>query len=42
VSKWSGTRKHLEEHRPQFYEVLTRIEAHPKLAPVLAQNWPKT
>ena len=41
VSKWSGTRKHLEEHRPRFYETLMRIEAHPKLAPVFAQHWPK-
>ena len=42
VSKWAGTRKHLEEHRPQFYQTLMRIEAHPKLAPVFAQHWPKT
>jgi GST-like protein len=42
VSKWSGARKHLEQQRPQFYETLMRIEAHPKLAPVFAQHWPKT
>jgi GST-like protein len=42
VSKWSGTRKHLEEHRPAFYATLMRIEAHPKVAPVFAQHWPKS
>ena len=40
VSKWSGTRKHLEKARPAFYEALMRIEAHPKVAPVFAQHWP--
>ena len=42
VSKWSGTRKHVEEHRPDFHAALTRIEAHPKVAAVFAQHWPKT
>jgi GST-like protein len=41
VSKWSGARKHLEEHRPVFYAALMRIEAHPKVAAVFAQHWPK-
>jgi GST-like protein len=41
VSKWSGTRKHLEKARPAFYETLMRIEAHPKVAPVFAQHWEK-
>jgi GST-like protein len=41
VSKWSGTRKHLQEHRPAFYAVLMRIESHPKVAAVFAQHWPK-
>jgi GST-like protein len=41
VSRWSGTRKHLEEHRPAFYATLMRIEAHPKVAAVFAQHWPK-
>ena len=40
VSKWSGTRKHLEKARPAFYETLMRIEAHPKVAQVFAQHWP--
>jgi GST-like protein len=40
VSKWSGSRKHLQQARPAFYETLMRIEAHPKVAPVFAQHWP--
>jgi GST-like protein len=39
VSKWSGTRKHVEQHRPQFHAALLRIDAHPKVAPVFAQHW---
>ena len=39
VSKWSGARKHLEEHRPGFYATLQRIEAHPKVAAVFARHW---
>jgi GST-like protein len=41
VSKWSGSRKHLEKMRPAFYETLMRIEVHPKVAPVFAQHWEK-
>jgi GST-like protein len=41
VSKWSGSRKHLEKARPEFYATLMRIEAHPKVAPVFAQHWDK-
>jgi len=40
VSKWSGSRKHLEKVRPAFYATLMRIEAHPKVAQVFAQHWP--
>jgi GST-like protein len=42
VSKWSGTRKHLEAHRRELYATLLRVEAHPKVAAVFAQHWPKT
>jgi GST-like protein len=42
VSKWSGTRKHLEEHRPDFHAALMRIEAHPKVAAMFAQHWPES
>ena len=40
VSKWSGSRPHLQQARPAFHETLLRIEAHPKVAPVFAQHWP--
>jgi GST-like protein len=40
VSRWSGTRKHLEVTRPAFHELLMRIEAHPEVAPVIARHWP--
>lgn len=40
VSKWSGSRAHLRQARPAFHEMLLRIEAHPKVAPVFAQHWP--
>ena len=40
VSKWSGSRKHLERHRPAFYETLLHIEAHPDVAPIFARHWP--
>jgi len=40
VSKWSGSRKHLQQARPAFHETLLRIEAHPKVAAVFAQHWP--
>jgi GST-like protein len=42
VSKWSGTRQHLAEHRPSFHEALAAIEAHPAVAPVFARHWPRT
>jgi len=40
VSKWSGSRQHLEHHRPAFHDALMRIEGHPDVAPVFARNWP--
>ena len=40
VSKWSGARAHVAQHRPQFHEALQRIDAHPKVAPVFARHWP--
>jgi GST-like protein len=41
VSKWSGSRQHLERHRPALYETLLRVEAHPGVAAVFARHWPK-
>ena len=40
VSKWSGSRPHLEAQRPAFYATLLRTEAHPKVAAVFKQHWP--
>ena len=39
VSRWSGTRAHLANHRPAFLDLLKRIEAHPHLQPVLARHF---
>jgi GST-like protein len=41
VSKWSGSRAHLQQARPAFHATLLRIEAQPQVAPVFAQHWPK-
>ena len=40
VSKWAGSRPHLQQARPAFYETLLRIEAQPAVAPVFARHWP--
>lgn len=42
VSRWSGARAHLREHRPHWYPVLERIEQHPEVAAVFARHWPTT
>jgi GST-like protein len=42
VSRWSGTRAHLELQRPEFHAVLMRIEAEPQVAAAFTQHWPKT
>ena len=39
VSRWGGTRKHLQQHRPEFFELLQRIDTHPSLAPVFRRHW---
>lgn len=40
VSKWSGARQHLASARPALTATLARIEADPRVAPVLARHWP--
>jgi GST-like protein len=40
VSRWSGARKHLAAMRPEFHATLTRLDAHPALAPVIARHGP--
>lgn len=39
VSKWSGTRAHVSEHRPRFAEVIRRVEAHETVASVFREHW---
>jgi GST-like protein len=39
VSRWSGSRAHLQEHRPDFHDVLVRIESHETLSPVFERHW---
>ncbi len=39
VSRWSGTRKHLAKQRPAFHTMLERIEADPRVAPVIERHW---
>jgi GST-like protein len=41
VSKWSGSRAHLQNARPAFHQTLMRIESEPKVAAVFAKHWPK-
>lgn len=38
VSQWSGTRAHLKAERPAFHQQLMALEAHPRLAAVLAAH----
>lgn len=38
VSQWSGTRAHLKQHRPAFFQAIVQLEAHPRLAPVLQEH----
>ncbi len=40
VSRWSGARAHLAEHRPELAATLDRIQSHPTVAPVWARHWP--
>lgn len=40
VSKWSGSRQHLERHRPEFFALLQRIEALPDAVAVCSAHWP--
>jgi GST-like protein len=40
VSKWAGSRQHLQKSRPVFYDALLRIEKEPRIAAVFARHWP--
>jgi GST-like protein len=40
VSKWSGARQHLAQHRPDFLALMQRVEQHPAVADVFASHFP--
>jgi GST-like protein len=40
VSRWSGARAHLKEHRPAFHAMLEKVEAEPRIAPIFRRHWP--
>jgi GST-like protein len=40
VSRWSGARAHLKEHRSAFHAMLGRIEAEPQIADIFQRHWP--
>ena len=42
VSKWSGSRPHLQAARPDFYAKLLQVEQHPTLAAIFQHHWPAT
>ena len=39
VSRWAGSRAHLEKKRPEFFAALQRIEAHEAVKPVFSEHW---
>jgi len=39
VSRWSGARAHLRDHRPALYASLLATDAHPSVAAVFAGHW---
>jgi GST-like protein len=41
VSMWSGARKALAASRPEFAQLLARIEAVPRVAAVWTRHWPR-
>ncbi|GAA0750752.1 glutathione S-transferase family protein [Ideonella azotifigens] len=41
VSRWSGTRRAMHQHRPAFSELLQRIEADPLVAEIFQLHFPK-
>ncbi|MCD5994830.1 glutathione S-transferase [Pseudomonas sp. CDFA 602] len=39
VTRWSGTREHLQMRRPEFHVSLLQIDAHPTVKPVAERQW---
>jgi GST-like protein len=40
VSRWSGARAHLKEHRPELHSLLERVEADARIADIFRRHWP--
>jgi len=40
VSRWSGARAHLKEHRPAFHAMLQKVEAEPRISAIFRRHWP--
>lgn len=40
VSRWAGTRAHLQARHAALFDQMQRVEADPALAPVFARHWP--
>jgi GST-like protein len=40
VSKWSGSRPHLQAERPAFFAKLLQVEQHPDVAAIFRRHWP--
>ena len=40
VSRWSGARAHLKEHRPSFHAMLETVEADPRISAIFRRHWP--
>jgi GST-like protein len=38
VSQWSGTRAHLREQRPEFFQSIKLLEQHSRIEPVLREH----
>lgn len=41
VSRWSGARAHLRAERPHLADLLGKVDADPRLAPVFERHWPR-
>ena len=40
VSRWSGSRQHLQVSQPEFHALLLRVDTHPRLVAVFEHHWP--
>jgi len=40
VSRWSGGRRHLQQHRAALFATLERVDAHPRIAAIFQRHWP--